>query len=121
MAVPFDPEAWLADRKARMADGLARLAKAARAGAIPGGSIENGILKLDRLSAAVPEEADEQGNRLKPVGGSGRDCAGHARAPCPTARAGPTRCSRGPFPAPGDARHRGRGRTGGCHSGGGRG
>jgi TnpA family transposase len=59
LAVPLDPEAWLAERKARMADGLVRLAKAARAGAIPGGSIENGILKLDRLSAAVPEEADE--------------------------------------------------------------
>ena len=59
LAVPLDPEAWLADRKARMADGLARLAKAARAGAIPGGSIENGILKIERLSAAVPEEADE--------------------------------------------------------------
>lgn len=59
LAVPLDPEAWLADRKARMADGLARLAKAACAGAIPGGSIENGILKIERLSAAVPEEADE--------------------------------------------------------------
>ncbi|MEN8676801.1 MAG: Tn3 family transposase, partial [Alteriqipengyuania sp.] len=59
LAVPLDPEAWLADRKARMTDGLARLAKAARDGAIPGGSIENGILKLDRLTAAVPEEADE--------------------------------------------------------------
>lgn len=59
LAVPLDPEAWLTDRKTRMTDGLARLAKAARAGAIPGGSIENGILKLDRLSAAVPEEADE--------------------------------------------------------------
>jgi len=59
LAVPLDPEAWLADRKARMTDGLKRLAKAARAGAIPGGSIESGILKVDRLSAAVPEEADE--------------------------------------------------------------
>ena len=59
LAVPLDPEAWLADRKARMTNGLTRLAKAARSGAIPGGSIENGILKLDRLSAAVPEEADE--------------------------------------------------------------
>ena len=35
LAVPLDPEAWLADRKTRMTDGLARLAKAARAGAIP--------------------------------------------------------------------------------------
>jgi hypothetical protein len=50
LAVPLDPEAWLADRKARMTEGLTRLAKAARDGAIPGGSIENGILKLDRLS-----------------------------------------------------------------------
>lgn len=44
LAVPLDPETWLADRKARMTYGLERLAKAARAGAIPGGSIENGIL-----------------------------------------------------------------------------
>lgn len=29
------------------------------AGTIPGGSIENGILKIDRLTAAVPAEADE--------------------------------------------------------------
>lgn len=59
LTVPLDPETWLAGRKARMTDGLARLAKAARAGAIPGGSIENGVLKTDRLSAAVPQEADE--------------------------------------------------------------
>lgn len=59
LTVPLDPETWLADRKARMTEGLARLAKAARAGAIPGGSIENGVLKIERLSAAVPQEADE--------------------------------------------------------------
>jgi len=59
LTVPLDPETWLADRKARMTDGLARLAKAARAGTIPGGLIENGVLKIDRLSAAVPQEADE--------------------------------------------------------------
>ena len=59
LTVPFEPEVWIADRKARLADGLARLAKAARAGAIPGGSIENGVLKIDRLSSAVPKEADE--------------------------------------------------------------
>ena len=58
LTVPFDPEEWLNDRKTRMADGLKRLAVAAKAGAIPGGSIENGILKIDRLSAAVPAEAD---------------------------------------------------------------
>lgn len=58
LSMPYDPEIWLADRKARLADGLQRLARAARAGAIPGGSIENGTLKIDRLTAAVPEEAD---------------------------------------------------------------
>lgn len=59
LSVPFEPMEWLDDRKARMAEGLERLAKAARQGAIPGGSIENGILKLDRLSADVPAEADQ--------------------------------------------------------------
>jgi hypothetical protein len=59
LAVPFNPADWLADRKTRMADGLKRLAAAARAGAIPGGSIEDGVLKIDSLTAAVPAEADE--------------------------------------------------------------
>ena len=59
LTVPFYPEEWLNDRKARMADGLKRLAAAAKVGAIPGGSIENGILKLDRLTADVPVEAGE--------------------------------------------------------------
>lgn len=58
LAMPFEPEIWLADRKSRLADGLQLLARAARAGAIPGGSIEDGVLKIDRLTAAVPEEAD---------------------------------------------------------------
>ena len=58
LAMPFEPETWLADRKARMADALHRLARAARAGTMPGGSIEDGTLKIDRLTAAVPEEAD---------------------------------------------------------------
>ncbi len=59
LTVPFDPEEWLNDRKARMADGLNRLALAAKSGTIPGGSIENGILKIGRLSADVPAEANE--------------------------------------------------------------
>ena len=58
LAMPFEPEIWLADRKSRLADSLQLLARAARAGAIPGGSIEDGVLKIDRLTAAVPEEAD---------------------------------------------------------------
>ena len=43
----------------RIADGLNRLARAARHGAIPGGSIENGALKIERLTTAVPDEAEE--------------------------------------------------------------
>lgn len=59
LTVPFDPEAWLNDHKARMADGLRRLAEAAKSGAIPGGSIENGVLQLDRLTADVPADAGD--------------------------------------------------------------
>jgi hypothetical protein len=59
LTVPFNPVEWLDDRKARMANGMKRLALAAKAGAIPGGSIENGILKIHRLTAAIPVEADE--------------------------------------------------------------
>ena len=58
LMVPFNPEAWIADRKARMKSGLERLAKAARSGTIPGGSIENGVLHIDRLSANAPQGAD---------------------------------------------------------------
>lgn len=57
--MPLDPEVWLTYRKARLTEGLTRLAKAARAGAIPGGLIENGVLKADRLSAAVPDAAEK--------------------------------------------------------------
>ena len=59
LMVPFNSEAWIADRKARMEFGLKRLAKAARSGTIPGGSIENGVLHVDRLSANAPHGADE--------------------------------------------------------------
>jgi TnpA family transposase len=58
LTMPFEPETWLDDRKARLAEGMKRLAKAARTGAIPGGSIENGVLKVDRLTAAIPADAD---------------------------------------------------------------
>ena len=58
LVVPFDPADWLADRKIRMTRALKRLAQAAKSGAIPGGSIEDGALKIERLSAAVPAEAE---------------------------------------------------------------
>lgn len=59
LAAPFDPYTWIRDRKARLADGLKRLAKAAQNGTIPGGSIKDGILHVDRLKRDVPPEADE--------------------------------------------------------------
>ena len=58
LTMPFEPEIWLDDRKARLAEGMKRLSKAARTGAMPGGSIENGVLKVDRLTAAIPADAD---------------------------------------------------------------
>ncbi|MCL3020670.1 Tn3 family transposase [Klebsiella pneumoniae] len=49
---------WLADRKARLTIALKRLARAARNGTIPHGSIEDGTLRIDRLTADVPDGAE---------------------------------------------------------------
>ncbi len=59
LAVPPDPHIWLADRKARLADGLARLGRAARNSTIPKGSIKGGTLRIDRLTADAPDGIDE--------------------------------------------------------------
>ncbi|WP_245455668.1 hypothetical protein [Neorhizobium lilium] len=59
LAVPLDPQVWLTDRKARLADALKRLARATRDGTIPRGSIEDGTLRIDRLTADVPDSAEE--------------------------------------------------------------
>jgi hypothetical protein len=59
LSMPFDSATWLSNRKIRITDGLNRLAGAARHGAVPGGSIENGSLKIEQLTTAVPEEAEE--------------------------------------------------------------
>ncbi len=59
LVVPFNPEEWLADRQNRMEIGLDKLAKAAREGAIPNGSIENGRLNIDRLTAKPVLDADD--------------------------------------------------------------
>ncbi len=45
-------------KNVRQHDAIRRLARAAKAEATPGGSIEDGVLKIDRLTAAVPEEAE---------------------------------------------------------------
>ena len=59
LAVPEDPEAWLADRRDRLGARLRELGKAARAGTIPSGTIENGELHIEKLEAAVPEGVEQ--------------------------------------------------------------
>ena len=59
LAVPFDPETWLAARHAQMEIGLQRLSKATKAGAIPGGAIKDGVLSLSRLPTKTPSDATD--------------------------------------------------------------
>lgn len=57
--MPLRPEEWLADRQARLDMRLRELGRAARAGTIPGGSIENGVLHIEKLEAAAPTGAED--------------------------------------------------------------
>ena len=59
LAVPLAPEDWLADRMTRVHAGLRRLANAARMGLLPGASVEEGILRTDRIPVDPPAAADE--------------------------------------------------------------
>ena len=59
LAVPRNPEDWLVDRMARMHAGLERLANAVRLGLLPGGSVEEGILRTDRSPVDPPADTDE--------------------------------------------------------------
>jgi len=59
LTVPLRPHEWLAERKARLDERLKELGRAARAGAIPGGIIENGRLHIDKLKADTPEGAED--------------------------------------------------------------
>ncbi|WP_298937191.1 Tn3 family transposase [uncultured Ruegeria sp.] len=58
LSMPLEPEVWIADRKHRLEGGLHRLAMAVKNGTLPGGIIEDGRLRVDRLEADVPAEAD---------------------------------------------------------------
>ncbi|WP_299567845.1 Tn3 family transposase [uncultured Sulfitobacter sp.] len=58
LSMPLEPEIWIADRKQRLEDGLHRLVMAVKNGTLPGGVIEDGRLRVDRLEADVPAEAD---------------------------------------------------------------
>ena len=59
LAVPLRPGEWIAERRARVDTRLKELGRAARAGTIPGGIIENGTLHIDRLKADIPEGAED--------------------------------------------------------------
>ena len=58
-AVPTDPDEWLAHRRAALDEGLRQLGIAARDGAIPGGSIEDGVLRIDRAESRIPQGVDD--------------------------------------------------------------
>ena len=59
LAVPFEPREWLAERKARLVEGLDRLADASHHGRIRCGAIEDGELRIVRPATAMPEDVDE--------------------------------------------------------------
>lgn len=59
LKVPFTPDSWIENRKIQLEIALKRLSQAAKAGRIPGGSIENGVLQIDRLSASSPNGSEE--------------------------------------------------------------
>ncbi|BDV36373.1 hypothetical protein SS37A_39030 (plasmid) [Methylocystis iwaonis] len=59
LVAPLRPEEWLSDRRSRLGTRLKDLGRAARAGAIPGGAIENGVLHVERLEASSPEGVDD--------------------------------------------------------------
>ena len=57
LPAPASPHDWLAERRFALDEGLRRLAAAARAGAIAGGSIEDSVLRVERTEGAVPDGA----------------------------------------------------------------
>ena len=59
LAVPYEPQEWLAERKGNLVEGLDHLADAAHHGRIPGGAIKNGELRIVRPASAMPEDVDD--------------------------------------------------------------
>ena len=59
LPAPASPHDWLAERRFALDKGLRRLAAAARAGAVAGGSIEDSVLRVERTETAVPDGAAE--------------------------------------------------------------
>ncbi len=59
IAIPEDPNEWLDIQKVGLDAGFATLARATRKAQIPGGSIEDGALKIERLKPNVPEGVED--------------------------------------------------------------
>jgi TnpA family transposase len=59
LKVPFTPGSWIENRKIQLDISLKRLSQAAKAGRVPGGSIENGVLHIERLSASKSIGSEE--------------------------------------------------------------
>ena len=57
LPAPASPHDWLAERRFALDKGLRRLAAAARAGAVAGGSIEDSVLRVERTETPGPRFA----------------------------------------------------------------
>src|SRR3954452_20626360 len=58
LAVPFDTDTWLQSRTATLAQKLQSVGTAAVHGGLPGASLKDGVLHLDRLEKTMPDGAD---------------------------------------------------------------
>ena len=71
IAVPFDVDTWLAEKREALASRFAAVDEAARSGALANANLSSGRLELSRLTKAVPLEAEATVNSLyrqmKPV------------------------------------------------------
>ena len=65
---PASPHDWPAERRFALDEGLRRLAAAARAGAIAGGSIEDSVLRVERTETAMPTRPDRPCDAVQIVG-----------------------------------------------------
>ena len=92
LPAPASPHDWLAERRFAL-EGLRRLAAAARAGAVAGGSIEDSVLRVERTETAVPDGAADLGRR--PLPADARGAAGRTPGPRLAARLGAHQPDRG--------------------------
>ena len=58
LAVPLDPEEWVARRQDALGDAFHKVGETARRGVLPTGVIENGVLRLEKLRRVQPEGSE---------------------------------------------------------------